>query len=260
MNTQHTAARIHVPYTQTPIPYELALAASLVLFARSHSGFAQHLKELVFPFRAPLYRESQNDKEIYIDPRIGILTLANEESAAGRALWLSKRLLSENSPEHITTARFLSQWADDQVYESPKQLVVGFIVVAVPGFTLGKYRIKRKLSIIIRDGLAARTDTEQTEKAAKVSLRFVRSAIHDAKNIVQYLEPETAEWFFDDQKIELFTSPREHLHTIKDSLEYLHIPHAIEYEDLDIGALAITPAANGDYLETQIPIEKISTS
>lgn len=113
-----------------PSTYGGALSASLIAYAEQHHDFAHWLREVVSKL-------PQLEKKIFIPDmpeNIQMLVPADTNLAMQRTEWLIQNRETD----------LLASWVTDKPGENPKMIVVGVVVVAIPGITMGKFRRRKE--------------------------------------------------------------------------------------------------------------------
>lgn len=190
---------------------------------------------------------------------LGIETLLpqSRDDALRRLLWLSDQINSENIPGFAKAAELLGNWEKIRIIENPKQIVVGVVVVAIPGITLGRFRKFKKIVCVIRRDVAERSGKELAKQLIQVNLQFISQALSFTEGNAYKLESEVIDWLFGDREIGLYSASSLQINLIKENLKELSVPHATIEKDNETTILAITPAANSEIEELYWNLETI---
>jgi len=221
-----------------PLFYAEAMALSLLKYAEKDSDFAKTLNDLISSnlnfFGAP----------VEIRDGIEILMPQDTDTATGRAHWLMQAIKEDDIPEARSAGATLTAWSKNRTWESPKQIVVGVIQVAIPGITLGRFKIKRVMPIIISNDIEESRDFELSSKISEATLGVINRAMRMSGGNVHKIEPELGEWFFGDMDLSFKGAPESELIKIENELTDLGILHRAVKIDDRLAVIAISPSAN----------------
>ena len=248
--------------------YSELLLRSLILYAEKNATFE-------FMFRV-LLREKlpQREKMEFLSPELThhaelfdvegealILEPKDTPSAIRRARWLLARLDEECLPGSTRTRTILIEWTEQQhraPNENPKQIVVGIIVVAIPGITMGKFHLKKKMSLIIRSDLVRSPTLELQEECIRASFDVFQRAVLLARGNMKKLEPEIADWFFNKREFVFHEGTSAQLREIRALLVRLGIPHSASEKDGMISVLAISPVLDSDRISSEFGTQQLN--
>lgn len=65
------------------------------------------------------------------------------------------------------------------------------------------------------------------------------------------------DWFYGEKAMSFYKAAENQLTQINHELEILHVPHAVIETDGNIDILAISPAANSDYIEARWDLQSL---
>lgn len=234
---------------QIKISYAETLAASLVLYAQTNKEFAPELKKIIDGMGGQ-NKTDQAGMEARIFPHALIVLMPSGiDNAVRRAEWLSYMLEANPAQDNKNTASILHAWAEEEAKEEPKQLVVGVVVVAIPGVTMGKLKIKRKMNVIIRNDIARKTGVNTVINVARASNEVIAGALEAAQGNARMLEPEVADWLWGERNIAPYSASGKKLKHIEDEIKELNIPHSVICDRRGSAVIAISPAADTEAQE-----------
>ena len=156
-------------------------------------------------------------------------------------------------PEYKTTRGILTSFAAN--YESPKDLVIGIVGVAIIGPTLGVIKsTKRKrghMQIIIdQDWHAKSTETERIELIQTMSQKVIAKELGYASGHAYHLHPDSAEWCLSDPVTKVHAEPNIQLQTITDTARTENLSHTCIYTpDKQLRAVAVSPAVHDEFVD-----------
>lgn len=227
---------------QTRDLYAETLAWSLVLYAQISIDFKLGLLELI---RKAGLKNSGAPIELPAGARA--LIPEDDLSALRKAEWLLTMLREKNIPGYLQAAELLSMFAEKE-WESPKQIVVGVIVVAIPGITMGKFFLKKKkMALIMRKDLSF--NAEVVQKISETTHHVVLKSLSFSKGNVNKLEPETRDWFLGDRQLVFYKSGANEISRMEKELQGLGIICSSSPDEKGHAVLAVSPEVNGSYFE-----------
>lgn len=236
---------------KTIISYSCAKSLALIIAAEENKEFKKYLSKLIRDknIKPKNYQISYN-----VDNKIKLLKPESVDIAFNQAEWLIKNIIPADTKEKKEALEVLASWISDQPLESPKQVVVGALAIAIPGITLGLFPSKKKMSVLISKNIT------NNKKVAQLSVQSSSGLI--AKQLKQNpdiskLEPDTADWFLNERHIKLYSSDYEKFNQIIDDLKELSVAHEIIKENDEIVALAISPAINNYFSENYWDLTKL---
>lgn len=225
---------IHKTKKQT-LSYQENLAYFLLGISKSDKTIYEHIlaqtssiktnNVLLMPHNnySPIFR---SEKEL-IKPRID---------------WLLKNYHDNNGPEFKKAVQILAAGVRDKTYESPSQIVVGVVGMAIPGPTLGKLFKKRIMDVFVTGSIAQKE--KLASAVAQATHKALLSAVTLAGGEIKNIDPDMAEWFFGEKAIKIRYTDDKKINEIKKELNETNIPYGeIKYLDRTI-ALAASPAFN----------------
>jgi hypothetical protein len=235
--------------------YSVSIASSLIAYAEKNKLFQDQLVHMLhsMPIVLPTYAEFP-----FIDDysRYSLLEPKSIRSAELRAQWLMMRIADRDLPGSTQAALMLIDYIKDKPYENPKQLVVGFVRVAIPGITLGRFKLKNSVSVIVNHK-AKKQDAELAKATARVCAGLIAEALTMARGKILKLEPEIADWLFGDRELDLYTATTDEIGKIRQELKQTKVMHSYSHGDNGIEMLAISPAVNSSYQESKWNIEAL---
>jgi len=227
-----------IPPAGRPLSYAEAMALSLLKYSEKDSNFAKTLNDLISShlnfFGAP----------VKIRDGIEILVPKDADTALKRAHWLMQAIKEDDILEAASAGATLTAWSKSRTWESPKQLVVGMIQVAIPGVTLGRFKIKRVMPIVIRNDITGSRDLELSSKISEATLGVINRALTMSGGNVHKIEPELGEWFYGEMELSFKSATESELTKIENELTDLGILHSTINKDGKPAVIAISPAVN----------------
>jgi len=242
----------HIPATQKKqtapassrhaIQYSESVARSLFAYASTHPQFAaafeRYAMGITLPDRFPPLIEMDGSEALLL-PR----------TAAGawrRARWLVDRLGEGVLPGSAAATARLYAWLHTPPQERPKPAVVGIVGLAIPGPTLGRIRKRVRMAVIVRRDVAAHEPRAFFHAAVDASHGVMRDAIEMVGGFMKHVEPDVAEWFFQDRALCFYAADRTHMHRIIADLRAFGIPFCSVEHDNDPGVIALHPSIHED--------------
>lgn len=236
-----------------PILYAQTIAESLIAYADRNEAFAKHFELLIRKFFS-VYEEDKVQVIVPIFPKekIDIIMPEDEQSAIRRSEWFLARVREKEIAGALEAEQVMKEWVRDREWESPKQIVVGFVVVAIPGITMGKFSKKRsRMSVLIRNdvvqGTTAIPRTELTEKVSAAGQGVIFKTLIAAKGDLQKIPPETFEWFSGDRKQRFLKADRQQILRVKEELRDLRVINSAIFDEKGIAMVAMSPEVNESY-------------
>lgn len=234
-----------------PVWYAESLTKSLVLFAQSNKEFARELKRTILDLRF-----IGIGNRVKIDKEIGILMPISFDDAMRRSRWLIQGISNGSLPGAKNAANVLTSWVSDCPIETPKQLVVGVLAIAIPGVTLGLFPKSKRMSFVIRRELALKKDLKLAKKITQLSHEILISSLDLAQGDIRRLEPEISDWFFGDKKISIYRASGQKMKEIKEDLSGQGIIFASSQQGSELDILAISPSVDSSVSETFWDLDK----
>jgi hypothetical protein len=235
--------------------YLEATALTLLVYAERHptfaGWFAAQLASVPLPASAEAFRSAEPSRhggEAILLPR-------DDEAAQRRAGWLLERLRGGGAGA-VQASALLGWWA--AANPVPRQLIVGVIGLAIPGFTLGLIRRRETMRCVIRRDLAAHGPA-LARLVSEATLGVVAQSLAAAHYDVRELEPEVADWFFGERAVSLYAADAATVARIAEDLGDLDVPRALVSEGGRAAALAMSPAVRDIGQYARWPVEPIDT-
>ena len=239
----HTNAnRVYGTPTATAA-YLTHYAASLVAFAKENARFRHTLLT-----SCSQLADDKSHGDRYAPPLHRLLASPDSaESATARLTWLMHELSVREAPETAAAQSELLAFAEE--FERPKEQIIGIVGIAIIGPTLGiidkkKKKKKSKLHTVIADRYQKRDRDSVSALAIKAAGGIVSDALLELRGDATRLEPELAEWFFEERRTKThFTSERE-LEGLTHELADECLPHTTVCDETGLAALAISPTVD----------------
>lgn len=190
---------------------------------------------------------------------IGLIVPADRDTAIRRAEWLIAGIREGWLPGASAAGRLLSAWSAARTEEEPKMIVIGHILGVIPPVGVGQIKRKRKLTLIATEHIVRKNPGTLAVTSARLSAEIIARATYLSGGRMERIEPETAEWLFGERLIALFAADTRTMETITRDAEELSIIHAKETDmSGNIASLALSPAANGEYLDLHYDLRATS--
>jgi len=220
-------------------------AQSLVTYAEQDSEFAQSFTQVIISQKwasVPLASGMPNSK--YISPH-------SAADAVATAHWVIQSL--QRHPEYKATREMLAHWA--QNYESPKDLILGIVGLAIIGPTLGiissKKKKKRKSQLIIEETYfrSLRKSTVAT-LSTQLTQTVIAKEIQLAGGNVYNLHPDSAAWCIEEAVTALYTDTAENIAALLATAATEHLSHQVEKDASGtVQAVVISPSVNDSLVD-----------
>ena len=240
------------------LEYSEVLAESLILYAKEDPLFARELKSKISTL--PLFQSDENLLSLpYIIQDFDLLRPADATLAHRRAEWLIEGINQNTLPGAFRARQILVTWNRDSSMISviPKQIVVGIIVVAIPGITMGKFKRRVSIKIVIREDLAKSITADLTKKIIQASNGFLVKNLASAGGNIKKLEPDIADWLLGDNASHLYSATPNSIGLIANELESMNIPHFVVSDEKGTAVMAISPAVSEAAAELNGVIELV---
>ncbi len=234
----------------TNIQFLTDVAQSLFLFTKTDSTFAASLQQSIRIF------VSQPDTPQSSHPavsEVSVFLMPNDrEEAEARWQWLLNETTHLPLAQQKELTALLYAWSD--TYESPKDLAIGIIGVAIWGPTLGivKKRKKQKsqMQILVDKNIYQKlSPAEKLDLTTQASLQLLAKTLQTIQGDTNRLDPDFFDWLYSDNKSIVGTLSSTQLHEAKTTLDIDRIPHHCLATEKKIHAIAIAPIANSDLLQ-----------
>lgn len=223
-----------------PLSYGETMAIALCRYGDMDTNFANTLNILI----SDLPSISGFDASIEVRNGIEILVPKDTDTATRRAEWLIQAIRESSIPEAQRAGATFSAWAKNRTWENPKQLVVGMIQVAIPGITLGRFKIKRVMPVLISDDIRESRDLELSGKISEATLGVIDHALRMSGGNIHKIEPDLGEWFFGGMELSFKSATESALTKIENELTDLGIFHRAVKKDGKPVVMAMSPAVN----------------
>lgn len=230
-----------------------AHAKGLISFAHKNAVFARHLAQAIASIPGQKEYFAPHDDPNALDEKI--LAPKDLTDAIYRAQWLSKKLSEERFPGSTEATALLSNWMKDDPAESPKLLVVGVIVVAIPGITMGKFHRRKSMAVVIREETLKRSGSFVGKNISKATGGVLLKEVRFAGGALDKLEPDTADWFFGDRETEIYTASGEVLEEMEKEFRKVRIIHEKIQEDGRPIMIALSPSVNMETASSRWPLD-----
>lgn len=222
--------------------YGEAMAMSLLQYAQKDQEFAKKLRWIVAGLDTP-----GSDRAAEIVSGIEVLLPEDTDSALRRAEWLVQAIEENNIPGGETAAELLSSWTYKKTWESPQQIVVGVVQVAIPGITLGRIKRRKIMTVAVKEGLSPNGDLDLSRKISQACLGVLNRALRITGGNVHKIEPEIGDWFFGDMEVSFRSASVEQLANIEKGLTELGAIHYSIKKDGEPVIIAISPSVNSAF-------------
>lgn len=221
----------------------LQYAKALIVYAKSNLKFAA---ALAYQVQIRDWNEvvsiKQESPSVYLIPD-------DEHKAVLSAYWLLNTL--DNQPITSQTRGTLAIWA--QNYESPKDLLFGFVGLAVIGPTLGLINSKKKkrshMKIIIENEFNQSLSKTQTAALSqKLSMGILAQELRLVGGNAYSLHPDTAAWCLEESKTKIYLVDQAELATLKTACINENLSHQADIVNGAVRAISISPSVNDEFI------------
>jgi thiamine phosphate synthase YjbQ (UPF0047 family) len=167
------------------------------------------------------------------------------------AHWVIQSL--QTHPEYTTARGTLACWA--QSYESPKNLILGIVGLAIIGPTLGiiasKKKKKRKAQLIIKDlYFQSLSKTQLATLSTQLSQAVIAKETRLAGGNVYNLHPDSAAWCIEEAVTTIYTDSERNLESLLKTVVSENLSHQVENDNNgNIQAIVIAPSVNDSLVE-----------
>jgi len=171
--------------------------------------------------------------------------------AASTARWVIQSL--QTHPEYTAARGVLSHWA--QNYESPKDLVLGIVGLAIIGPTLGiissKKKKKRKSQLIIQETyFRSLSKTKLATLSTQLTQTVIAKETRLAGGNVYNLHPDSAAWCIEEAVTAIYTDSAENIALLLKTAAAENLSHAAEKNTAGkIRAIVIAPSVNDSLID-----------
>lgn len=227
-------------------------AVALLAYAEKDSLFAEslayHIQKNKWQINEPV---SDFTPSRYLIPQ-------TKDDAIRQTHWLLPILNDKQTTK--TTKNILASWA--QHYESPKDVVIGIIGLAIIGPTLGIISKKKKrksiLNIVIEKNWYKKQNTlSLVEYVQTASIKVVTNELKLVGGNIYRLHPDTAEWCLEEPLTKIHLADKEELKTMKVVCVSEKLSHYNLRDENEKGVLiAISPTVNENFI-SEFSVENI---
>lgn len=217
----------------------LSHASALISYAASDEAFAEslaaHVRERNWrPTEVPINERTS----IYLWPKDRIAAIQNTH-------WLLAEL--DRKIDAIYARGILATYAME--HESPQDLVLGIVGVAIIGPTLGLIQKKKKqksfLPVVIEEHwVQAHTPAQLTGLTLQLSHAIVASELRLAGGDAYRLHPDTAAWCLEEPLTKLYAANKTTFRKLRTETHNESLPHQTKGQL----ALALSPTVDNDFL------------
>jgi len=217
---------------------------SIISYATTDHTFAAHLASVASTVRTSFARTTEISCSVYTTP-------FNQLDAVSSTQWIIQTLQSH--PEYKIAAGHLAHWA--QNYESPKDVVLGIVGLAVIGPTLGivstKKKKKRKSQLVIEQSyFATLSKQDLVQLTTRLTQKVIAQEVTMAGGNVYNLHPDSAAWCIEEAQNKIYTDSAEHLVSLVRTVQTEHLSHSIEKDAQgNTVAVVISPSVNDSLVE-----------
>jgi hypothetical protein len=232
--------------------FVLPYIKSVLQYTQQNTEFAHWLAQEI------LTHTWQSSEDTQYDTVSPYVSIQSPEDASDVAHWIIQSLSTH--PEHKTARGILKHWA--QNYESPKDLVLGIVGLAVIGPTLGiissKKKKKRKSQLIIDKSYFAQLSKKDVALlTTQLTQRVMAQETKLAGGNVYNLHPDSAAWCVEEALTQIYTDSSDHIQTLLQVAIAENLSYSIERNTHGaIQAIVISPSVN-DSLIDESEAEKI---
>ena len=218
----------------------LSHAQALVAYAQTDDDFACSLVHHV------LVRHWRPNDSLSLDFESNYTAPLDQNDAVLTTHWLLSTL--DERPEAIRTRGMLATYAYE--FESPKDVFIGIVGLAIMGPTLGILEKKKKhtsqMHVVINETWYKKHSAKQlTELVQNLSQKVVSQEIRYAGGNAFRLHPDTATWCLEEPITELCLASKNEITKVKTAARSEKLSF-----DLKPGiAIAISPTVNDTFLQ-----------
>ena len=179
------------------------------------------------------------------------LTPDSQVDAVSTARWVIQSL--QTHPEYTVARGALSHWA--QNYESPKDLVLGIVGLAIIGPTLGiissKKKKKRKSQLVIEETyFQSLSKLELATLSTQLTQAVIAKETRLAGGNVYNLHPDSAAWCIEDAVTAIYTDSAENIALLVKTAATDNLSHRVEQNATGcIQAVVIAPSVNDSLVD-----------
>ncbi len=218
-------------------------AAALVAYAKTDTDFA----DLLYAHVQRILDEKQ--PTAFVTPS-KYLCPQNLEEAENRTVWLLQEITVHKSKKTSEAQAILVTWAKN--YESPQDIVLGIVGVAIIGPTLGMIKKKKKrkshMRVFINQSETKNRKNHMLDIALEVSTGLLGNELAAVNGQAYRLDPELADWLFTEHDTITKTISNTKLQELVLDLQTESLPHYVLKTNDVITAVAVAPAVNENFL------------
>ena len=268
--------------------YAEVVTASLIHTATSNSYVATVLANITQQIPQAQNAQTEIQPPIITERDLSLISPRDEYVAMRKAEWLMAQIIEKTIPGYAEAVRLITRWqeehessGDAEKPEFKRQLIVGVITVAIPGITMGRFKNKEPMAIIMRDDIAESMNPvrnsgkvfqsahDQNNISNGMNTRSIARMIPDtvlsvleqaftlAHGNTQHLEPEMADWFFGERLLIFYAANGRHMVEAQKDLLHLSIMHGTAWAHGGPAILAVSPAVNSTCIEQRWELEQI---
>jgi len=223
----------------------LGYIESLIAFAHSDADFATSLiASIVTKKWSAGSAQTSYQYSPYLQP-------IDQTDAISTTNWVLCTLATH--PEYTVARGRLAGWA--QHYESPKDLVLGIVGMAIIGPTLGiissKKKKKRKSQLIIEESFLAQLNKEELALlTTQLTQTVIATEIRLAGGNVYNLHPDSAAWCIEEALTQIYTDTKNNIEKLSKIVATENLSHHVQKDAQgNIQALVISPSVNDSVVE-----------
>jgi hypothetical protein len=234
-----------LPKLGTAQQFLFSYTKSLLALARRDLEFAQSFRAAIISQNWTSVPDTSNVPDsMYIYPE-------SQADAVTIARWVIHSL--QRHPEYMAVRGALSHWA--QNYESPKDLVLGIVGLAIIGPTLGiissKKKKKRKSQLIIEETyFRSLSKTKLATLSTQLTQTVIARETQLAGGNVYNLHPDSAAWCIEEAVTAIYTDSAENIALLLKTVATENLSHATEKNAAGkIQAIVIAPSVNDSLVD-----------
>lgn len=223
-----------------------AQLSALLTYAETDHEFAAVLAHHIATYvpQSPIPHTVTTSPSRHLAPR----SLAHAERITH---WLLTNLSSGTTKDVRSAQTLAHAWAAN--YESPKDVVLGIIGLAIIGPTLGLIKSKKKkrsaMRLVVTDRFyATRTKKTLASFVATETGKQLATELRLAAGDTMKLHPDTFDWLMSDHKNEIFTDTQEDIQETCIMLATEHLPHTVVRKNDTIVAVVISPSVHEEFV------------
>lgn len=140
----------------------------------------------------------------------------------------------------------LHGWAKSFEDESPKNIVVGLVGMAIPGPTMGMIKKRYSMNFLL-SGYNKIGKKDLVKKSLDASFDIVAANIKNKKGDTNRLEPELYDWLFGDREISFYEASFDKLEEIKSQIKKAGLSFKEVKNNDNFKALVLSPVVDREY-------------